>query len=96
MGPQDVYWEWVHAVAPVPLVDGRPLAVLLDWVARETGRPLRYASPTIREQAMNTVLHGRIRDLAPLEALEVMLATTDLDYALLADGTIEIRPRNRP
>jgi hypothetical protein len=38
------------------------------------------------------ILHGNIRDLAPLEALDAMLATTDLEYTV--DGhTMEIRTR---
>lgn len=87
-------WDWIFAVAPVPVVDSRPVTLLLEWVARETGRPLRYAPPGLRERAMRTTLHGRIGALTPLEALGVLLATTDLEYAILEDGTIEIRTRN--
>jgi hypothetical protein len=33
-------------------------------------------------------LHGRAQDLAPLQALNAMLATTDFQYSLLEDGII--------
>lgn len=91
--PASDVWHWIYTVAPVPVVDARPVTLLLDWVARETGRSLRYASPSLRESAMRTTLHGRIGTLTPLEALGVLLATTDLEYAILDDGTIEVRTR---
>jgi hypothetical protein len=36
-------------------------------------------------------LHGSIRHLAPLEALSVMLATTDLEYVIPDDRSILVR-----
>jgi hypothetical protein len=50
-----------------------------------------FERPEIERKASSTILHGSIRNLAPLEALSVMLATTDLEYALPDDGTILIR-----
>lgn len=85
-------WQWAESVAPTPDMDGRPASELIAWVARETGRKLRYASPLVEQRATQVILHGNIRNLAPLEALDAMLATTDLDYAL--DGhTMNIRSR---
>lgn len=92
--PSDERWNWIFTVAPVPVVEARPVTTLLEWVARETGRPLHYAAPELRVQAENTTLHGRVGTLTPLEALRVLLATTDLDYVLLDDGTIEVRDRD--
>lgn len=88
----DTAWRWAESTAPAPDVEGQPAAVLLAWVARETGRQLRYESPVAEARAARVILHGNIRHLAPLDALEVMLATTDLEYAL-ADDTMEIRIR---
>ena len=90
-----VDWAWAEAVAPVPDVDGRPATQLIDWVARETGRRLRYESPAVEKRAASVTLHGNIRHLAPLAALEAMLATTDLEYVLEGD-TMEIRARSEP
>jgi ferric-dicitrate binding protein FerR (iron transport regulator) len=87
----DPAWHWVQALASAPDVDNQPLAVLVAWVARETGVKVRYATPAVERRAMTTILHGSIRNLEPLEALSVMLATTDLQHELLADGTIMIK-----
>ena len=88
----DPEWQWAEAMAQAPEIDGRPATELFAWVARETGRRLRYASPEVEQRAATVILHGNIRHLAPLAALDAMLATTDLEYALLGD-TMEIRAR---
>ena len=88
----DSVWQWAEAVAPAPDIDGQPATVLLSWVARETGRQLHYESTAVETRAANVILHGNIRHLAPLAALDVMLATTDLEYALVGD-TMEVRIR---
>jgi ferric-dicitrate binding protein FerR (iron transport regulator) len=87
----DSGWDWVESLAPAPDIDRQPVTVLLTWVARETGRTVRFASPDIERKAGTTILHGNISHLAPLEALSVMLATTDLDYTLPDDATILVR-----
>jgi ferric-dicitrate binding protein FerR (iron transport regulator) len=87
----DSDWQWAESVAPAPDIDEKPLTVLLEWVGRETGRAVTFERPEIERKANSTILHGSIRNLAPLEALSVMLATTDLEYALPDDGTILIR-----
>jgi ferric-dicitrate binding protein FerR (iron transport regulator) len=93
IAPSSDAWAWAEALAPLPDMDGRPAAQLIDWVARETGRRLRYESPAVRERAATVILHGNVRHLAPLAALEAMLATTDLKYVLDGD-TMEIRERD--
>lgn len=87
----DPEWQWVESVAPAPEIDDQPLTVLLEWVARETGRAIQFEKPEIEQKAGVTILHGSIHNLTPLEALTVMLATTDLEYALPDDDTILIR-----
>lgn len=89
--PDDPAWAWVQALATAPDIDRQPLTVLLAWVSRETGASIRYATPAIEHKATTTILHGSIRHLTPLEALTVMLATTDLRHEVLADGTIMIK-----
>ena len=88
----DTAWQWTETIAPAPDIDGQPATVLFGWVARETGRQLRYESAVVEAHAAAVILHGNIRHLAPLAALEVMLATTDLEYELVGD-TMEIRTR---
>jgi hypothetical protein len=74
-------------------MDGRPASALITWVARETGRRLRYESPLVEQRAAAVILHGDIRHLAPMEALDAMLATTDLVVELSGD-TMEVRTRS--
>ena len=86
-------WQWADALAPTPDMDGQPATALIAWVARETGRRLRYESPVVEQRAATVILHGNIRHLEPLAALDAMLATTDLEYVVEGD-TMEIRARN--
>jgi ferric-dicitrate binding protein FerR (iron transport regulator) len=92
IAPDDPAWQWAESVAPMPDMDGQPASALIAWVARETGRNLRYATPQVEQRAATVILHGEIRHLAPLEALEAMLATTDL-WVELDGHTMEIRSR---
>jgi ferric-dicitrate binding protein FerR (iron transport regulator) len=89
----DPAWLWVESVAPAPPTDGLPVAGLLEWVSRETGRELRYADAAVEREAAGTVLHGRLSNLPPLETLEIMLATTNLAYEVGPDGSIGVRNR---
>lgn len=86
-------WSWVQTVALVPDIDNQPLTMLLEWVARETGRPVRYQSPALESKAEMTILHGKVRDLGPMDVLGIVLATTDFTYEELDDGAIMIRLR---
>jgi ferric-dicitrate binding protein FerR (iron transport regulator) len=86
-------WKWAEMLAPAPDIEGRPASELLAWVARETGLALHYSDQAVQQRAASVRLHGNIRHLAPLDALDVMLATTDLDYDL-SEGRIEIRARS--
>ncbi len=91
--PDDPEWQWAQAVAPAPDINDQPLSTLLDWVRRETGRSIRFQDPRLEQQVAQTILHGNIRHMAPLDALAVMLATTDFDHAIAEDGTIWIRSK---
>jgi len=93
ISPTDDEWRWVESVATAPDVNDLPVTELLNWVARETGRPIRFQDAYVERRAASITLHGSIRHLAPLDALTVMLATTDLDYVELADGTLLIQAR---
>ena len=92
----DEEWAWAETLAQPPQGPELPLLRFLDWVARETGRRLRYDSADIELRVRKVVLHGTTPNLAPVQALEVALATTDIDYSLLDDGTILLRRRQSP
>ena len=91
----DPEWAWASALADVPETDGQPLLGFLSWVARETGRALRF-QPGAEAQAQITILHGSADNLAPLDALEVMLKTTDFRYELQDSGVLWIERRRAP
>jgi ferric-dicitrate binding protein FerR (iron transport regulator) len=93
IAPDSPHWQWAADVAPRPDRDGAPLSEFLAWVARETGRDVRYAPPELADRAKITMLHGHVEGLRPLDALAVMLATTDFEHSLDDDGTILIKPR---
>jgi ferric-dicitrate binding protein FerR (iron transport regulator) len=86
-GPE---WKWVQAVAPLPYADTLTVQELLEWVARETGREIHFSEPGLAARAGRTILHGNQHRLLPMEALAVMLATTDLDYTVIGDDEILI------
>ena len=89
----DAEWPWAEMLAEPPKGPELPLLQFLEWVARETGRGLRYDSPETESRVSKIVLHGTPPDLAPVQAMEVALATTDIDYSLPDDGTILLRHR---
>ncbi|HSG66523.1 MAG TPA: FecR domain-containing protein, partial [Gammaproteobacteria bacterium] len=93
--PFDADWAWVQTLADTPVIEGQSLMFFLDWVARETGRPLRFDAPVTETRARTVVLHGSAENLSPMEALDVMLSTTDFDYRLRDDGAIVISARVR-
>jgi ferric-dicitrate binding protein FerR (iron transport regulator) len=86
----DPGWQWVATVASPPDIDNQPLQLVLDWITRETGRTIRYSSRETEELASAAILHGSIRGLEPLAALETVLATSELGYQIMADGSILI------
>lgn len=88
----DPDWQWAETVAPAPEIEGRPLAVLLAWVERETGHVIRYASAETEREAQRVILHGTVHNLEPMQVLAAMLATTDLRHRMV-DGTILIEPK---
>jgi ferric-dicitrate binding protein FerR (iron transport regulator) len=91
--PHHEDWAWAQALAELPRAESLPLSRFLDWVARETGRRLLYDSPETEARVRKVVLHGTTPKLAPVQALEVTLATTDFDFTLQEDGAILLRRR---
>lgn len=89
----DADWAWVQALAPAPYVSDQSLTGLLEWVERESGRDVHFARPELRDKAARTILHGNRGRLLPMEALAVMLQTTDFQYTVASDSEILIEER---
>lgn len=82
-------WDWTESITPEFNLDGRTMADFLDWVSRESGRPLQFTNSSAEILARSTVLKGSV-DLEPMRALVVMLQTSDLvlqssDQAIIID-----------
>jgi ferric-dicitrate binding protein FerR (iron transport regulator) len=86
-------WEWAVSLASLDTLDGRIALDVLRWAAREMGKELRFADPTIEQRLGTTVLSGAQPDLKPAETLDVVIATADgLAYELVP-GAILVRRR---
>jgi len=93
ISPYGADWEWVQALAPLPETDEQPLSAFLEWIARETGRTVHFANRDLRTRAHTTMLHGQTQRLMPMEALAVMLQTTDFQYTVTGESEILIEDR---
>jgi ferric-dicitrate binding protein FerR (iron transport regulator) len=78
LAPDDRLWQWTNQVAPIFNIENRPLVEFLDWLARETGDSIEYATPQAQQEAQQTILRGSIDGLEPQAALAAVLATTAL------------------
>ncbi len=82
VSPTSPDWSWTLVVAPHFDTDGRRVSELVDWVARETGRELRYADALVRNSAVSTRIHGSVNAASPEETLELALQTTRFSFDL--------------
>ena len=88
IAPHDASWHWAIAAAPTFDIDNRPLSDFLDWIGRETGKRIVYASPQALQVAQGVVLRGSISGLDPESALAAVLSTTDLRRFATQDDSI--------
>lgn len=82
-------WDWILEVAPSFELEGASLDSFLRWVARETGREIRFTDRAAEHAAPEVVLHGSAAGLRPDQALEAVLRTCGLHHTL-ADGSVLI------
>jgi ferric-dicitrate binding protein FerR (iron transport regulator) len=83
-GPE---WDWTAGISPPFDIEGLSLSVFLDRIAREHGWALQYADSALAREASSTLLHGSVHDLAPREALDVVITTSGLSHRL-DDGVL--------
>ena len=86
----DPHWQWAARTAPQFDINDHTLAVFLDWVARETGRKIEYASGEAQSAASQVKLRGSIVGLDPDTALSAVLSTTQLHRYQTKDELIGI------
>jgi ferric-dicitrate binding protein FerR (iron transport regulator) len=69
-------WEWSATIAPPLVIENRPLAEFLAWMAREHGWQIRYDEQTLQQRTHEIRLHGSLDVLGSEAMLErVMLVT---------------------
>jgi ferric-dicitrate binding protein FerR (iron transport regulator) len=85
-GPE---WSWVENLATSPAGDVHSLDELLQWIARETGRELRFASDTVASNARSETIVGA-GGLSPEETLDVIARSTGFDLDI-GDAELVVR-----
>lgn len=85
-------WGWAEALAPELDVTDRSVAEFLEWVARETGRPVEFADEALRLEARGVMLKGSTRGLTVAQALDAVMSTTNLT-ADASDGRLLVTRR---
>jgi ferric-dicitrate binding protein FerR (iron transport regulator) len=78
----DDLWQWADTLAQPFALENRSVAEFLQWVSRETGYELSYASNEVQQAAVRTLLHGGQNNQAPLQALQTVLAATDFRVSI--------------
>jgi hypothetical protein len=73
-------WTWVQQVAPSLDIEGTTLVAYLDWVGRETGWEIDFASDALEASVAAVRLHGSIEGLTPEESLSVVLPGSGLGW----------------
>lgn len=90
IAPADSAWRWAEALAVPPASGFGSIHDCLDWIARETGRAIRFDTPSTEIQAELRDLGGNPPAMPPLELLELIGRVSDFEYDVLADGSILI------
>lgn len=92
----DEDWQWIQDTTPVIDLDGWQASQALNWVSRESGLTVRYASAAAEQLAGQTKIKGLVvkddegkNHLQPVRALEIFMPLTDL-HASIDGGDIVV------
>jgi ferric-dicitrate binding protein FerR (iron transport regulator) len=91
IAPDDESWNWATALA-APDLENTSILSYLQWIARETGRPLRFDTPNTERRAQFVTWSGDARGLTPIQILESISATSDF-LCEVADQDIVVQRR---
>ena len=81
-------WAWIEEVTPLMELEGRSLREFLDWVVRERGLRLRFASPDLADSALEITLNGSIEGMTLDQAMESVLPTCRMIHRIERDVLI--------
>jgi len=91
VAPDSSDWEWATSLAAAPDIGGHTVYEIVTWIARESGKDLRFADAAAERRAREALLSGKSGDLTPLELLDVVIGTVQgLGYEL-RPGVIIVR-----
>lgn len=96
VSPAEVYgddWAWIEKTTPSWDAEGRTIFEFLSWVSNESGRPVRFDTPSAEQLARTETLVGYgVVELEPSVALRIVLMTTGLDWTI-KDGAVLVSER---
>lgn len=71
-------WDWIGRSSPSIDVHGKSAYQLLRWAGRELGREIAFSSDAVEQELRDAVQKARF-DMAPGEALQMLIDTADID-----------------
>jgi ferric-dicitrate binding protein FerR (iron transport regulator) len=80
-------WGWLADVTPMMRLEGRSAREFLDWVARESGWELRFASESVEISASRIAVSGSVDHLSLDQVLDAVLPTCQMTYQV-TDGVL--------
>ena len=94
--PFGAEWAWVARAAPRFELEGKSLGSFLDWIEKEGGWTVAFASPALERRARSTVLHGSVESMSTTEALEAILPSCGLVHRVdLKTGRVTVAAEGR-
>ncbi|MEL7187452.1 MAG: FecR family protein [Pseudomonadota bacterium] len=74
-------WNWVSNTSPPAVIDGRSINEFLEWVSRELGYQVEYATDAVRNKAVIDSLRGLENvSLPPTQALQTGMSLTGFSW----------------
>lgn len=86
----DEVWAWTQHISPPLTIEGRSLEETLTALAHEGGLEVVYADDSARTAARAAVLHGSIEGYTTREAIQTLLAGSELDF-YFRDGRVYVK-----
>ncbi|MGH9312846.1 MAG: FecR family protein [Vicinamibacterales bacterium] len=77
--------DWIGGITPMLQLEGRSVQEFLEWIARERGLRLRFATPEIASSVPGIMLNGSIDGMTLDQALESVLLTCRMSHRIDAE-----------
>jgi hypothetical protein len=90
VAPDGAGWHWIYLGGTSFRLEGKTVNEFLEWSVGESGLRLEYASHGAELMARSTRLHGKLNGLNPEQAVQPVLASTDLVAERTPDNTLRV------